>query len=199
MTLTDFKVADLSLAPLGRKEIQLAEHEMPGLMATRAEFFDSQPLAGARIMGSLHMTIQTAVLIETLVRARRRRALGELQHLLDPGPGRGRDRRRSRGHDRRPAGRPGVRLEGRDAGGVLVVHRPGAALARRRRPQHDPRRRWRRHDARAQGHGVRGVGRRARADRRRLRGVEGRPRTAPQVPRATSPTAGPRSAGTSSA
>jgi len=67
MTLTDFKVADLSLAPLGRKEIQLAEHEMPGLMATRAEFFDSQPLAGARIMGSLHMTIQTAVLIETLV------------------------------------------------------------------------------------------------------------------------------------
>ena len=66
-TLTDFKVADLSLAPLGRKEIQLAEHEMPGLMATRAEFADSQPLAGARIMGSLHMTIQTAVLIETLV------------------------------------------------------------------------------------------------------------------------------------
>ena len=63
----DFKVADLSLAEFGRKEIHLAEHEMPGLMATRAEFADSQPLAGARIMGSLHMTIQTAVLIETLV------------------------------------------------------------------------------------------------------------------------------------
>jgi adenosylhomocysteinase len=62
----DFKVADLSLAGFGRKEIQLAEHEMPGLMATRAEFADAQPLAGARIMGSLHMTIQTAVLIETL-------------------------------------------------------------------------------------------------------------------------------------
>jgi adenosylhomocysteinase len=62
----DFKVADLSLAALGRKEIELAEHEMPGLMATRAEFADSQPLAGARITGSLHMTIQTAVLIETL-------------------------------------------------------------------------------------------------------------------------------------
>jgi len=62
----DFKVADLSLAGFGRKEIQLAEHEMPGLMATRAEFADSQPLAGARIMGSLHMTVQTAVLIETL-------------------------------------------------------------------------------------------------------------------------------------
>jgi adenosylhomocysteinase len=64
---TDFKVADLSLAAYGRKEIQLAEHEMPGLMATRREFADAQPLAGARITGSLHMTIQTAVLIETLV------------------------------------------------------------------------------------------------------------------------------------
>ncbi|NYH51717.1 MULTISPECIES: adenosylhomocysteinase [Nocardiopsis] len=63
----DFKVADLSLAPFGRDEIRLAEHEMPGLMATRAEFGDSKPLRGARIMGSLHMTIQTAVLIETLV------------------------------------------------------------------------------------------------------------------------------------
>jgi adenosylhomocysteinase len=63
----DYKVADLSLHGFGRKEIQLAEHEMPGLMATRAEFADAQPLAGARIMGSLHMTIQTAVLIETLV------------------------------------------------------------------------------------------------------------------------------------
>ncbi|MGH2982673.1 MAG: adenosylhomocysteinase [Solirubrobacterales bacterium] len=63
----DFKVADLSLAEFGRKEIRLAEHEMPGLMATRREFADSQPLQGARITGSLHMTVQTAVLIETLV------------------------------------------------------------------------------------------------------------------------------------
>jgi len=63
----DFKVADLGLAEFGRKEIRLAEHEMPGLMATRREFADSQPLRGARITGSLHMTIQTAVLIETLV------------------------------------------------------------------------------------------------------------------------------------
>ncbi|MET0728557.1 MAG: adenosylhomocysteinase, partial [Acidimicrobiales bacterium] len=62
----DFKVADLSLAPWGRKEIHLAEVEMPGLMALRADFTDSKPLAGARITGSLHMTIQTAVLIETL-------------------------------------------------------------------------------------------------------------------------------------
>jgi adenosylhomocysteinase len=65
-THTDFKVADLSLAEFGRKEIRLAEHEMPGLMKTRDEFAASQPLKGARIMGSLHMTIQTAVLIETL-------------------------------------------------------------------------------------------------------------------------------------
>ena len=63
---TDFKVADLSLAELGRKEITLAEHEMPGLMATRAEYMQAQPLRGARITGSLHMTVQTAVLIETL-------------------------------------------------------------------------------------------------------------------------------------
>src|SRR5215207_651718 len=66
LTAGDFKVADLSLAPWGRKEIELAEVEMPGLMSLRAEFTDGQPLAGARIMGSLHMTIQTAVLIETL-------------------------------------------------------------------------------------------------------------------------------------
>jgi len=61
-----FKVKDLSLAAWGREEIRLAEHEMPGLMALRAEYGDSQPLAGAKIMGSLHMTVQTAVLIETL-------------------------------------------------------------------------------------------------------------------------------------
>src|SRR4051794_581867 len=63
----DYRVADLSLAPFGRKEIHLAEHEMPGLRALRKEFGPSKPLAGARISGSLHMTIQTAVLIETLV------------------------------------------------------------------------------------------------------------------------------------
>src|SRR5579871_1958172 len=62
-----YQVADLSLAAFGRKEIQLAEHEMPGLMAVRAEYAPSQPLRGAKITGSLHMTIQTAVLIETLV------------------------------------------------------------------------------------------------------------------------------------
>src|ERR1700691_5402317 len=71
MTTTEtrpaFKVADLSLAAFGRKEIELAEHEMPGLMAMRSEYAATKPLSGARITGSLHMTVQTAVLIETLV------------------------------------------------------------------------------------------------------------------------------------
>src|ERR1700726_1581054 len=65
-TFTDYIVKDISLAEFGRKEISLAETEMPGLMATREEFGPKQPLKGARIAGSLHMTIQTAVLIETL-------------------------------------------------------------------------------------------------------------------------------------
>ena len=63
----DYKVADLSLAEWGRKELNLAEQEMPGLMALRTEFAGQKPLAGQRIMGSLHMTVQTAVLAETLV------------------------------------------------------------------------------------------------------------------------------------
>src|SRR5438874_12318095 len=64
---TDYKVADIGLADFGRKEIRLAEHEMPGLMAMREEYGAQKPLKGARIMGSLHMTVQTAVLMETLV------------------------------------------------------------------------------------------------------------------------------------
>src|SRR5262249_18433470 len=63
---TDYVVADLSLADWGRKEIGIAEHEMPGLMALRGKYAPTRPLQGARIAGSLHMTIQTAVLIETL-------------------------------------------------------------------------------------------------------------------------------------
>src|SRR5271169_4664089 len=63
---TDYIVRDIGLAEFGRKEISLAETEMPGLMATREEYGPAQPLKGARIAGSLHMTIQTAVLIETL-------------------------------------------------------------------------------------------------------------------------------------
>src|ERR1700742_3444255 len=65
-TVSDFKVADPSLAEWGRKEISIAEHEMPGLMAIRRKYAKEQPLAGVRVTGSLHMTIQTAVLIETL-------------------------------------------------------------------------------------------------------------------------------------
>src|SRR3954451_9622278 len=64
---TDYKVADIGLAEFGRKEIRLAEHEMPGLMAMRREYGEQKPLKGARVSGSLHMTVQTAVLIETLV------------------------------------------------------------------------------------------------------------------------------------
>ncbi|MDP6842390.1 MAG: adenosylhomocysteinase, partial [Rhodospirillales bacterium] len=63
----DYKVADISLSDWGRKEIAIAETEMPGLMALRAEYAGDKPLAGARIVGCLHMTIQTAVLMETLV------------------------------------------------------------------------------------------------------------------------------------
>jgi len=64
---TDYKVADMSLADWGRKEVTIAETEMPGLMALREEYAGKKPLAGARIVGCLHMTIQTAVLMETLV------------------------------------------------------------------------------------------------------------------------------------
>src|SRR5579884_2651313 len=63
----DFKVADINLAEFGRKEIQIAEQEMPGLMAVREKYAPGKPLAGVRVTGSLHMTIQTAVLIETMV------------------------------------------------------------------------------------------------------------------------------------
>ena len=111
----DFKVADLSLADFGRTEITLAEHEMPGLMAMRERYGDAKPLAGARIAGSLHMTIQTAVLIETLVAlgAEVRWASCNIFSTQDHaaaavavGPER---------HGRRPRRRPGLRLEGRDA------------------------------------------------------------------------------------
>ena len=171
-----YKVADLSLAEFGRKEIELAEHEMPGLMAMRAEYAASQPLAGARVTGSLHMTVQTAVLIETLTAlgARVRWASCNIFSTQDHaaaavavGPD---------GHRRRPQGRARVRLEGRDARGVLVVHRAGAAVAGRGRPQHDPRRRRRRHPPRAQGRRVREGRHGPRPLHGRLRGVRGRPR-----------------------
>ena len=64
---TDYQVADISLAPWGRKTLDIAEHEMPGLMAIRAKYGEDKPLKGVRVTGSLHMTIETAVLIETMV------------------------------------------------------------------------------------------------------------------------------------
>ncbi len=103
--MTDYAVRDIGLADFGRKEIDIAETEMPGLMACREEFGTSKPLKGARITGSLHMTIQTAVLIETLQGARRRCALGFVQHLLDAGPCRRGDRRHRHA---------GLRRQGRD-------------------------------------------------------------------------------------
>ena len=109
-----YKVADMSLAGWGRKEIEIAEHEMPGLMAVRRKYGPQKPLKGVRVMGSLHMTIQTAVLIETLV-----------EHLLDAGPCRRRDCR---------DGCSRFRMEGRDAARILVVYGHGAVVSGRQRP-----------------------------------------------------------------
>src|SRR6201985_3050 len=160
---TDFKVADLSLAAFGRKEITLAEHEMPGLMSIRKEYAATQPLAGARITGSLHMTVQTAVLIETLVAlgAEVRWASCNIFSTQDHAAAAiaawgGSADAPARGARRHSGVRSsGVRLERGDARGVLVVHRGRPALAGRARPQHDPRRRWRRHPARPSGRRVR--------------------------------------------
>ena len=136
----DYKVADLSLAEFGRKEIRLAEHEMPGLMALRREYADVAPLKGARISGSLHMTVQTAVLIETLVVTGRRGSVGVVQHLLDPGSCCRRNCRRPARNPGGAQGRPDLRVEGRDTRGVLVGRRADAHLAQRA-GEHDPRRR----------------------------------------------------------
>ncbi len=121
----DFVVKDLSLAEWGRKEIAIAEDEMPGLMALRAEYGAQKPLAGARIAGCLHMTIQTAVLIETLKHLGAGCPLVLVQHLLDAGPRRRRHRRRRY---------PGVRGEGRDTGGILALCEAHPGMGRRRRP-----------------------------------------------------------------
>ena len=105
--MPDYQVADISLADWGRKEIAIAETEMPGLMAIREEYGPDRPLQGARIAGCLHMTIQTAVLIEDAAGPRRGSEVVVLQHLFHPGPCR-------RGHG--GGRRAGLRLEGRDGG-----------------------------------------------------------------------------------
>jgi adenosylhomocysteinase len=127
-----FKVADLGLAEFGRKELRLAEGEMPGLMAVRKRYEGKKPLAGARIMGSLHMTIQTGVLIETLsllgadVRWVSCNIFSTQDHAAACGC---RGTAGNRWHGAEPEGHPGLRVEGRDARGVLVVHGrvPGVA------------------------------------------------------------------------
>ena len=183
-TSLPFKVADLALAAAGRHQLRLAENEMPGLMALREEFAAAQPLAGARIAGSLHMTVQTAVLIETLVAlgARVRWASCNIFSTQDEaaaavavGP---------TGTVDAPAGRSGVRLEGREPRGVLVVHRrrssTGAPTGAR--PQPDPRRRRRRHPAGAQGPRVRDRRRGAGCRRSRQPRVARHPRHAARLP-----------------
>ena len=180
---TEYKVADLSLAAWGRKEIGLAEHEMPGLMALRREYADAQPLRGARITGSLHMTIQTAVLIETLASlgAEVRWASCNIFSTQDQaaaavvvGPD---------GTAAEPKGIPVFAWKGETPRGVLVVRGAGAHVARRW-PEHAARRRWRHHAARPQGSRVRAGRSGARPGRRRLRGVPDHPRDAAGVARA---------------
>ncbi len=151
----DYKVADLSLAEYGRDEIRLAEHEMPGLMAMRAEYGESKPLAGARITGSLHMTIQTAVLIETLVAlgAEVRWASCNIFSTQDHaaaavvvGPN---------GTPEDPQGIPVYAWKGETLEEYWWCTEQVLDLAERRRSEHDPRRRRRRHAPGAQGCGVR--------------------------------------------
>jgi adenosylhomocysteinase len=123
---TDFIVKDISLAGYGRKEINMAEDEMPGLMATRAEFGPSQPLKGARVAGCLHMTIQTAVLIETLT------ALGADVRWSSCNIFSTQDHAAAADRGGRHAG---LRGQGRDPAGILGLRaedaRSGATAARR--------------------------------------------------------------------
>ncbi len=182
-SVADFKVADLSLAAFGRKEIQLAEHEMPGLMALRREFGPSQPLKGKKVAGSLHMTVQTAVLIETLT------ALGADVRWVSCNIFSTQDHAAAaivvgpNGTPDNPQGVPVFAWKGEIAGGVLVVHRADAHLARRHRPGLDRRRRRRRHAADPHGHRVRDRRRRPAGRGHRLRGVHGHPRPAASLDR----------------
>ncbi len=145
--LADFKVADLSLADWGRKEIAIAQTEMPGLMAIREEFAPEQPLRGARIAGSLHMTIQTAVLIETL------QALGADVRWASCNIYSTQDHAAAAIAAR---GTPVFAVQGRVARRVLGLHAPHLRVdrlpKRGRHAQHDPRRRRRRDAAGAPRH-----------------------------------------------
>ena len=133
--MTEHVVANLALAEAGRTQIRLAEVEMPGLMALRDEFGEAQPLAGARIAGSLHMTVQTAVLIETLTAlgAEVRWASCNIFSTQDEAAAAIVDRP---WHLLRPRGRAGVRHQGRDHRRLLGLHRPHPHVGGLRRP-HD--------------------------------------------------------------
>ena len=130
----DYIVKDISLAAFGRKEIDLAETEMPGLMSIRAEYGPKQPLKGARIAGSLHMTIQTAVLIETL------KALGADVRWVSCNIFSTQDHAAAA---IAAAGTPVFAYKGESLVGVLGLHRKAVRLAWRRHAEHDPRRRRR--------------------------------------------------------
>ena len=142
----DCAIADLSLADWGRKEIRIAETEMPGLMAIREEFAKSQPLKGARITGSLHMTIQTAVLIETL------QALGAEVRWASCNIFSTQDHAAAA---IAAGGTPVFAVKGETLADYWdYTHRIfefGPKGSRRRRPEHDPGRRRRRHAADAPG------------------------------------------------
>ena len=129
-----YKVADMSLAGWGRKEIEIAEHEMPGLMAVRRKYGPQKPLKGVRVMGSLHMTIQTAVLIETLVE------LGADVRWCSCNIFSTQDHAAAAIAE---TGVPVFCMEGRDAARILVVYGHGAVVSGRQRPAADRGRRRR--------------------------------------------------------
>ncbi len=185
-----YKVRDLSLAEFGRKEMRLAEQEMPGLMTLRERYKGQRPLAGSRIMGSLHMTIQTAVLIETLV------DLGADVRWVSCNIFSTQDhaaaavvvgRPESGGTPGQPKGTPVFAWKGESLDEYLVVHERGADVAGWQRPDPDRGRRRRRHAPAAQGRGVRegrqgarlrcrqGAGRVGRDPRTPAQGAEGEP------------------------
>ncbi len=139
---TDYIVKDISLAEFGRKEISLAETEMPGLMATREEYGPKQPLKGARIAGSLHMTIQTAVLIETLA------ALGADIRWVSCNIYSTQDHAAAA---IAAAGIPVFAVKGESLAEYWQYTAKLVRLAWRRHAQHDPRRWRRRHHVRASG------------------------------------------------
>ena len=145
--LADYVVKDIGLADFGRKEIDIAETEMPGLMATREEFGKAQPLKGARIAGSLHMTIQTAVLIETL------KALGADVRWVSCNIYSTQDHAAAA---IAAAGIPVFAIKGESLKDYWDYTLTPLRVGRRRHAQHDPRRRRRRHAVRASGRARRG-------------------------------------------